>query len=196
MRPRALALLAEEPQLWFDALFRSLPGRTGTVARRGWLRSTIARLGSGAQVGTGLTIAGGRNIAIGDDFSTLRDCTLLAEHGSIVIGDRVSLNFNVALVASDGGEIRLGNDVLIGPNTVLRASDHVRADRARPIREQGHTGGRIFVGDDVWLGASVVVTAGVEIGGGAIVAAGAVVTRDVEAASIVAGVPARPIGRR
>ena len=53
-----------------------------------------------------------------------------------------------------------------------------------------------MIEDDVWLGAHVVVLPGVTIGRGAIVAAGAVVNRDVESMSIVAGVPAKPIGQR
>jgi galactoside O-acetyltransferase len=61
---------------------------------------------------------------------------------------------------------------------------------------QGCESAPVVIEDDVWLGANAVVLPGIRIGKGAIVGAGAVVTHDVEAMSIVAGVPARPIGKR
>ena len=60
----------------------------------------------------------------------------------------------------------------------------------------GHVPGEIHIEEDVWIGANCVITADVRIGRGAVVGAGAVVTRDVEPFSIVGGVPARPIGHR
>jgi acetyltransferase-like isoleucine patch superfamily enzyme len=54
----------------------------------------------------------------------------------------------------------------------------------------------VIIEDEAWLGANCVITAGVRIGRGAVVAAGAVVTRSVEPFQIVGGVPARPIGAR
>jgi galactoside O-acetyltransferase len=121
---------------------------------------------------------------------------LLACEGSIRIGDRVSVNTNVQINASDGGVIAIGDDVLIGPNVVLRASDHAFDDIARPVNCQGHSGGRIVIEADVWIGANAFVARDVVIHEHAIVAAGAVVTRDVEAAAIVGGVPAQVIGWR
>jgi len=55
---------------------------------------------------------------------------------------------------------------------------------------------RTVIGDDVWIGYRVIIMAGVKIGRGAIVAAGAVVTKDVEPYTIVGGVPAKQIGMR
>jgi acetyltransferase-like isoleucine patch superfamily enzyme len=114
-----------------------------------------------------------------------------AEKGSeLSIGDNVMLNTGVVINADCGGKIHIGNNVLIGPNVVLRAADH-RFDRSDLlIREQGHEAGEIVIEDDVWLAANVVVLAGVRIGRGAVVAAGSVVTRDVQPFSVVAGVPA------
>lgn len=65
-----------------------------------------------------------------------------------------------------------------------------------PIREQGEEERPVVVGDDVWIGANVVILPGVEIKRGAVIAAGAVVTKDVGELEIVGGVPARVIGRR
>jgi galactoside O-acetyltransferase len=192
----AFRLTLTEASLWRDAIACGLPGNVGVRMRGKWLRARGVELGPGAHIYPGLEVWGGENIRIGSDFSAMRNCSLRAENGSLVIGDRVSLNVNVAIDASIGGTIRVGDNVLIGPNVVIRASDHVYADAERPIRQQGHSGGEIILEDDVWLAASVVVTADVMVGNGAVVAAGAVVTKDVEPWTVVAGVPAQPVAVR
>jgi len=121
---------------------------------------------------------------------------MACDDGFIQFGDRVSFNTNVYINACLGGKISLGNDVLIGPNSVLRASDHVTTDLDRPINQQGHTGGEIIIEDDVWVGGNVTAVGGVRIGKGSVVAAGAVVTHDVEPYTVVGGVPAVFIKKR
>ena len=91
------------------------------------------------------------------------------------------------------GGVTLGDRVYTSPFTQLIAVNHVFDDPERSFVEQGITAQGIVVEDDVWLGANVVVTDGVRIGQGAVVAAGAVVTKDVPPHTVVAGVPARPI---
>ena len=120
------------------------------------------------------------------------------EHGDakLVIGDYCAFNSGVIINADCGGVVDIGNYVMVGPNVMFRASNHRYTDRETPIQKQGHNAGKILVEDDVWIGGHVVVLTNVTIGRGAIVAAGAVVTKDVEAFSIVAGVPARQIGVR
>ncbi|HQT26384.1 MAG TPA: acyltransferase, partial [Burkholderiales bacterium] len=76
-------------------------------------------------------------------------------------------------------------------NVVIRAADHAHSSTSEAISKQGHAGGTIIIEDGVWIGANVVVTRNVRIGEHSIVAAGAVVTRDVPPYSIVGGVPAR-----
>lgn len=68
--------------------------------------------------------------------------------------------------------------------------------KGRSFREQPRRERDVVIGNDVWLGARVVVTAGVTIGDGCIVGAGAVVTKDLPANCIAAGVPARVIAQR
>lgn len=182
--------------LWRDALASALPGNRGVRTRLAWLRRKGVELGPDAFIDTGLELRGGENIRIGSNFTAMRNCSLRAERGSLSIGDRVALNVNVLVDASLGGTITIGDDVLIGPNVVLRASDHVFDDAGRPIRQQGHSGGTIVLEDDVWLAASVVVTTDVVIGRGAVVAAGAVVTKDVDPLTVVAGVPAQAVAVR
>jgi galactoside O-acetyltransferase len=136
------------------------------------------------------------NMRFGRSVSCGRSAFFTAEGGSIEVGDRVSFNTNVHVNASVGKRIQLGNDVLVGPNVVLRSADHRFERTDVPIRNQGHNLGEIIIEDDVWLGANVVVVGGVRIGRGAVIAAGAVVTRDVEPMAIMGGVPARLLRMR
>jgi acetyltransferase-like isoleucine patch superfamily enzyme len=103
-----------------------------------------------------------------------------------------SLIGEYTVIRGQGG-VTIGDRVYTSPFTQIIAVNHVFDDPARPFVEQGITAEGIVVEDDVWLGANVVVTDGVRIGKGAVVAAGAVVTRDVPPHTVVAGVPARVI---
>lgn len=109
--------------------------------------------------------------AIGEDCSILRT-TVVTDPAYVRIGNNVSLS-DCILVGHDGS-VR-----------VLNRAYGVKLDRV----------GKIDIRDNVFIGHSAIVLPGVTIGPNAIVAAGAVVTRDVPENSIVAGVPARPIGR-
>ena len=112
----------------------------------------------------------------------------------IYIGRNVFMNRNVNVVARDC--IKIGNHVIIGPNTIINSGSHNYSERECLIRDQGHKTAPIIIGDDVFIGGNVFVLPGVTIGEGAVVGAGAVVTRNVEPYTVVAGVPARPIKRR
>jgi len=91
------------------------------------------------------------------------------------------------------GGVTIGDRVYTSPFTQIIAVNHVFDDPRRPFVDQGITAEGITIEDDVWIGASAIITDGVHIGRGAVIAAGAVVTKDVAAHTVVAGVPARPI---
>jgi acetyltransferase-like isoleucine patch superfamily enzyme len=112
-------------------------------------------------------------------------------HSGIRIG-RDSLIGEYSVIRGQGG-VTIGDRVYTSPMTQLIAVNHVFDDPNRPFIEQGITAQGIVVEDDVWLGSNAVVTDGVRIGRGAVIAAGAVVTKDVPAHTVVGGVPARVI---
>ncbi|WP_319004506.1 acyltransferase [Loktanella gaetbuli] len=82
-------------------------------------------------------------------------------------------------------DIRIGDRVAIGPDVVIRDSDN------HGLAVGGPATAPVMIGDDVWIGQRAMILKGVTIGDGAVVAAGAVVTRDVAPRSLVGGVPAR-----
>lgn len=159
-----------------------------------WSSVQLKACGGNFSITTEAVIGAPDRITIGDNFLGVGQLSLLANDGEIVIGHNVGVNRNVQINAAQG-RIVMGNDILIAANVVLRASNH-RTDGARLIREQSHIPGEIIVEDDVWIGSNAVVTGGVTLARGTVVGAGAVVTRSTEPYSIVAGVPARPIGKR
>lgn len=112
----------------------------------------------------------------------------------IKIGRNVTLNEWVYL--SGFGGLAIGNDVRIGHRVSIVTSDHVYADILVPIHKQGLIDAPVVIEDDVWIGCNATILKGVKIGKGAIIAAGAVVTKNVDAFSIVGGVPARFISSR
>lgn len=106
---------------------------------------------------------------------------------NIKIGKDVFVNSGCCF--QDQGGVTLGDGCLVGHNVVFATLDHDK----RPGRRGNMTAAPIVVGKDVWIGAHATILKGVTIGDGAIVAAGAVVTRDVPPNTIAAGVPARVV---
>lgn len=106
---------------------------------------------------------------------------------NIKIGKDVFVNSGCCF--QDQGGVTLGDGCLVGHNVVFATLDHDK----RPGRRGDMTAAPIVVGKDVWIGAHATILKGVTIGDGAIVAAGAVVTRDVPPNTIAAGVPARVV---
>lgn len=112
----------------------------------------------------------------------------------IEIGDDVWINRNSHFFASHSFKdvkISIGNHVAIGPDVHFFAAGHDTS-----TLELNDTAGSITVGDNVWICGQSVILQGVTIGEGAVIAAGAVVSHDVEPYTIVGGVPAKKIKDR
>lgn len=133
----------------------------------------------------------GRAIRIGPRCSIAAD---VFAHGPLTLAAEVSLNARVTLDGGSGG-IHVGEGTRIASGATLYAFDHGMAPdrtiRSQPVRSRG-----IRIGADVWIGANAGITDGVTVGDHAVVAMGAVVTRDVPQWAIVGGAPARIIGDR
>lgn len=106
---------------------------------------------------------------------------------NISIGDRCYFNYN--LVILDSFPVEIGSNVFIAPNVVIAPVTHPNEAKLR----RNLIGSKITIEDDVWIGAGAVILPGVTLHRGAIVAAGAVVTRDVAADTVVGGIPAKAI---
>ncbi|MEE1676123.1 sugar O-acetyltransferase [Agarivorans aestuarii] len=124
---------------------------------------------------------------------------LTVDYGDTVfIVDDVFINTNFTLVNS--GKITIGDRVMIAPNVSLFSINHALDPELRKttINQQGEREvidypAPITIGNDVWIGGHAVILAGVSIGAGSVVAAGAVVTKDVPAGVVVGGNPAKLI---
>ena len=108
---------------------------------------------------------------------------------NIFIGDDFTGNFNLTIL--DIREVYIGNHVMIGPNTLITTVGHPLSPKAR--RGYMAKAAPVRIGNDVWIGGNVTILPGVTIGNNVVVAAGAVVTKDVPDNSLVGGVPARII---
>ena len=109
----------------------------------------------------------------------------------IIIGNNFYMNSGCHIL----GEIEIGNDVLIGPKTVMWSRDHGIA-KNELIRKQPHRYEKIKIGNDVWIGANVTILKGITIGNGAVIGAGTVVVKDVPEYAVVVGNPGRVIKYR
>lgn len=133
-----------------------------------------------------VSVADGARLRVGDGVYLFGDVGLylIDEAATLEIGDRTYLNRRTEIIARR--EVVIGADCAISWDVMITDSDeHWRegVEMVQPVR----------IGNHVWIGARAMVLKGVTIGDGAIVAAGAVVTKDVPSGALVGGVPARLI---
>jgi len=115
-------------------------------------------------------------------------------HDKISLGDDFTCSFGATFRAVED-EIRIGNQVNVGPMAAVIGGNHGTAPDT-PMQKQPHQSKPVIIGNDVWVGTGSIILPGVTICDGAIIAAGSVVTKDVEKMSIVAGTPAQKVRER
>lgn len=148
------------------------PYAFGAGRLRYWAcKHLFAKCGKGVNIEHGADFGSGRFIEIGNYSGIGVDCVV----GRAIIGD----------------------DVMMGPNVVFISENHDISRLDAPMQCQGSLPAEpIRIGDDVWVGVRAIILPGRKIGNGAVIGAGAVVTKDVPPYAIVGGNPARIIGSR
>ena len=143
-------------------------------------KSALAKHGKKVTLGVGVRMYGPENIMLGDDVSIGERATIMCTRAKVKIGDHVMLGPNVTIIT--GGH----RTDLIGRYMTTVTNEEKRPEDDRDV---------IFEGDN-WIGANATILRGVTVGQGAIIAAGAVVTKDVTPFSVWGGIPARCIKQR
>jgi acetyltransferase-like isoleucine patch superfamily enzyme len=166
-------MIKQEIRLLMESMIRSIPGYLGIKIRRHYYRGRLKKCGEGTIISEFIFFDRPDRISLGDRVGIGRFCSFSGAFG-----------------------IEIDDDVLIGPYTMVESVDHVRKDLEIPISQQGYCGSTVHIGKGSWIGAGVLILSGVTIGENCIVGAGAVVTRDVTPRTVVAGIPAKEIGRR
>jgi maltose O-acetyltransferase len=136
--------------------------------QRKMLKENLGAYGDKAWLSQGFRCDNGRNIFIGKNFTG---------------------NYNIIML--DVREIHIGDNVMIGPNTMIITVNHPLTPKGR--REHLGIAKPVTIGNDVWIGGNCTILPGVHIGNNVVVAAGAVVTKDIPDNTLVGGVPARKI---
>lgn len=139
-------------------------------------------------------------IVVGNNFSlgknSIIECTgVIRELGEeLIIGENVGIAANAFIAMR--GKVEIGDNTIFGPGVSIHAENHNFEKLDIPIKLQGATRKGVKIGQDCWIGSKAIILDGVNIGNHVIVAAGAVVNKDVPDYAIVGGVPAKVIKMR
>lgn len=156
----------------------------------------LALLAQNGQRSFGIECFVSKLAAVFTDKLALGDGSYIAAHayltGDVSIGSDCTLNPYVVV----RGPVTMGNGVRIGTHSSLIGFNHHFQDTSIPMHIQGITSLGITIGSDVWIGSNVTILDGVTVGDHSVLAAGAVVVRDVPPFTIVGGVPAKVIRYR
>lgn len=121
-------------------------------------------------------------LIVENKYSFYTGCTLKVGKNALLKMKSGVMNVDAKIYCLE--KIEMGEHVFIGENVIIRDSDEHYIDSSKPKSKP------IKIGDNVWIGMGAMILKGVTIGNGAVIAAGSVVTKDVEAYTMVAGVPA------
>ncbi len=161
--------------LWlvYTHLLSKIPYGLGVKLRNVVLIRLLNHVGVGTRISTAVRLLYPQGITLGDNVGIPRDVTL------------------------DGrGGVEIGDDTIIGFESIILTATHISKDKDTPIRKQGMFCAPVKIGKNVWTGARVIILPGLTIGDGAIIAANSVVDKDVPTNTVYGGVPAHFIRER
>jgi acetyltransferase-like isoleucine patch superfamily enzyme len=200
------------------SLLSSIPGALGFLLRKTFYELLFAEMDGGSVIGSHVTlrcpgrIALGKNVFIdnntvldakgadsyielGDSVLVGKDTILSCVSAKITLGKDVSIG-PYCFIRAGLAPVKIGSFVTIGSHTAIVSGNPSYERTDIPIKKQIGTTQGIAIGDDVWIGVGVRIVDGVEIRGGSVIGAGAVVIKDVPEYAVAAGVPARIIDYR
>lgn len=204
-------------------LLASVPGALGMALRKLFWPRMFGSCGRGVMFGSGVVlrhpsrihlgervviseqcILDGRSadkratISLGSNVILSNNVMLSCKEGTIIIGDDSGINAQTIIQSTHDCPVVIGRDNIIGQQCFIVGGGSYNLERCDiPIREQGiRFDGGVKLADDVWLGGRVTVLGGVEVGRGAVAAAGSVLTKSVPDYSICMGIPARVVKKR
>lgn len=135
-------------------------------------KGIFEKMGKGVNIEHGAFFGSGADIQLGDYSGLGLDCRVM-------------------------GPLIIGKNVMMGPEVMIFTSNHNINRTDIPMIKQGNTDKKpVVIQDDVWIAARAIILPGVTVGRGSVIAAGAVVTKDVPEYAVVAGVPARMVKKR
>jgi acetyltransferase-like isoleucine patch superfamily enzyme len=171
-------------------LGRYLRRRFLTAAGRRWRTDGPVFFGRGLelQIAPGARVDFGRFVWLGDDTK------VRCHEGRVEIGAKTVMGQECTISAYQ--HVRIGEQCVIADRAMFIDFDHGVVEVERPIRKQGIYKRDVVVGSNVWIGYGACILRGVSIGDNAIVGTNSVVTKDVPANAVVAGIPARVIRMR
>lgn len=153
------------------------------------------KLGDLSWIGNGVKINAKNGVLkLGEKAYLNNNCDINIIEGSFSLGDNSFLNENCNVIVL--GNIRIGDNVMIAPNSCLISGNHNFENKNININEQGYCKKDIVIKDNVWIGCNSIILGDVTIESGAIIGAGSVVTKNVGENEIWAGNPAKFIKKR
>lgn len=142
--------------------------------------------------------------ALGKGYLSIGNNTSIGAFSRVIIstsfnhiGEHISIGNNVGIgeyaYLGGGGGLDIGDNCIVGQYLSCHPENHHYQDTTKQIRHQGVSRAGIKIGQNCWIGSKVTITDGVTIGDNCVLAAGAVITKDMPANSVIGGVPAKVI---
>ncbi len=170
---KAISIFPLKIRIGLFEYFRSTKGTKGLAFRYVFLKTIAKECGDNVSIHPDVYLLNPQNISLGSNVSIHPMCYIDAY-----------------------GEVDIGSDVSIAHAVTIMSTEHYYSNTEIPIKDQGGYASKTIIKDNIWIGSKATILAGNTIGTGSIVAASAVVCKDVSDMTLVAGIPAKVIKNR